>query len=158
MARLVSIDLAPVLQRVATVCARHPEVLVAWVFGSATDEMRPDSDIDVAVALRSEGQEAVSSWGAEGPLEADLGWWHTHAFHVSVLSEVNAIFAVRALAGARLAYCADEGACTDLLERIARRNWINGWRYWTAVAEVNGWDPRLIRSASPNGAASSDNR
>jgi len=151
MPGLVRIDLAGVLPHVAGVCAAHPEVLAGYVFGSALGPMRPDSDIDVGVILRSDTGRESSPWGCEGPLEEDLGWLGTHPHHVTVFNEAGAIFAVRALSESRLAYVADEAALSDFIERVALLHWQNAWRYWSAVAEVNGWDPRRIRGASPTG-------
>jgi len=151
MAGLVRLDLDEVLRHVAAVAAAHPEVLAAHVFGSAIGEMRPDSDIDVGVTLWPEAERTMSPWGCEGPLEADLGWWHAHPYHVTVLSEAGAIFGVKALGQSRAAYVADQDAFASFVERLARRNWMTAWRYWNAVAEVNGWDPRQTPSASPTG-------
>lgn len=149
MARLVRVDIPEVLRRVASVCARHPEVLAAYLFGSALGEMRPDSDIDVGIVLHPGAEQGADPWGFEGPLEADLGWVGTHPPQVTVLSAANAIFTVKALTEARLAYVADADRLSDFLEHVARLNWQNAWRYWAAVREVNGWDPHPMPNASP---------
>jgi hypothetical protein len=64
------------------------------------------------------------------------------------------MFGVPALRAARTAHVADETVRTDFLKRLAVQNRLNGWRYWSAVTEVNGWDLRQIRSGSPPRPAS----
>jgi len=147
MAHLVRVDIPEVLTRIAAVCARDPAIAAAYLFGSALGELRPDSDIDVAVILMPDV--VVSGWGPEGAWEAELGRFDGHPLQVTVLTLREPIFAVMALRENRLAYTRDAGALTDFLERAALRNWQNRWHYWSGVREVNGWDPHPTRSASP---------
>lgn len=52
---------------------RHVEADVVWLFGSAArDELRPDSDLDLAVLLSTPATKA-ELLGASGQLEAGLG-------------------------------------------------------------------------------------
>lgn len=145
------VDRGAVKQRIADACRGRPEVVAAYLFGSALGEMRPDSDIDAGVILSTDPsldnqQSFRRELHLEVDLAADLGRYETHPFDVTVFSAEHAVFVVHALQDAELAYVADDDSLADFLERVALLNWRDRDRYLAALAEVNGWDPRPIRS------------
>ena len=139
MADLVRVDVPAVLCRIAEVCGAHPRLAAAYLFGSARDRLRPESDIDVAVVLRDAAP--AGGWEAFALPEevaAALGRWDGHPFEVTVLTLEDPIFAMAALRDAELACVTDPEAHIRFLERVAQRYRRDAYRYWQAVAEVNG--------------------
>lgn len=58
---------------IGRVLSQHPEVAAAWLFGSAArDELRPDSDIDVALVLARRSDTAAQHHRALGRLAAEV--------------------------------------------------------------------------------------
>ncbi|MEW6447770.1 MAG: nucleotidyltransferase domain-containing protein [Bacillota bacterium] len=51
---LVRINLEPVIQQVRAVLSEFPQVAGAYLFGSAMESCRPDSDIDLGLILEPE--------------------------------------------------------------------------------------------------------
>ena len=137
MGEWVRVDVPAVLRRIASACAREPRVAAAWLFGSALGEMRPDSDIDVGVALPPQGLAAFALPVALGDA---LGRWDGHPFEVTVFQIDHATFVMSAPRDALLAYEGDGEALAVFVEAVAQRYRQDGPRYWQAVRGVNGWD------------------
>lgn len=125
-ARLIA-GLLPGLRSVSAVAA-------AYLFGSALDAMRPDSDIDLALV----GRPGADSFALAGEVEAACRSVAGHPVHATVLDDAGTIFAFRVLSAGVLIHCADAEALTDLIERVARRYEEVGAAHRRALAEVYG--------------------
>jgi len=138
VAALVRVDVPAVVRRIAEVCGADRRLAAAYLFGSARDRLRPDSDIDVAVvpseAVPTEGWAAFA---LPEEVAGALGRWDGHPFEVTVLTLEDPIFAMAALRDAELACVTDPEAHALFLERVAQWYRRDAYRYWRAVAEVN---------------------
>lgn len=115
-----------VTAKVTDVLRAFPEVLGAYLFGSALDYVRPDSDIDLGVILDAALlAPAVGGWLAPDEVASDnmerrLGRLGSHPFQVTVLREEQTGFVLPILHAGRLLYCANYPKLTDFIERVAR--------------------------------------
>lgn len=94
--------------RIGEVLQRHPDVLVAYLFGStARGTARPRSDIDVAVLLREDGSVLERRLALMADLAEAMG---TNRVDVVVLNEAPVALAYRVLRDGRLLLSRDERA------------------------------------------------
>src|SRR3989442_13754187 len=93
------------LDKAAPVLASMPNVLAAWVFGSAQEgRIRAGSDLDIGVLFA-----APPSLDALADLRADLQEaWHFDNIDLVVLNNASPIFRFEAMRG-RLLFCSDAG-------------------------------------------------
>lgn len=94
--------------RLRAALGRHPEVLVAYLFGSAArGRSRQGSDVDVAVLLANGADGLAIRLELLGDLTAAVG---TDAVDLVVLNEAPNELAFRVLRDGRLLVCRDERA------------------------------------------------
>lgn len=120
--QLESMDLRAVTRAVQETAPRFGEVLAAYLFGSALDELRPDSDLDLAVVLREPSPEGLNLFDLEARLGEALPVLGQHPWHITALVKVDPRFALRAVREGKLLYEADEELHTDYLVNIALLN------------------------------------
>lgn len=141
MGELVEIDRDAVARRIASACARFPEVAAAFLFGSVLGPSRPDSDIDVGLIRRSQPGESryeafKAGLGLEVAAARAIGAVAGHRIDVTVLDEERPIFAMTVLRQGRLCYVGSQDAFTDFLEHVAQAYRENGPRHKAALDEV----------------------
>ncbi len=101
-------DLEDLEDRLRAALERHPEVLVAYLFGSAArGRSRPGSDVDVAVLLADGADGLELRLGLLGDLAAAAG---TDELDLVVLNEAPNELAFRVLRDGRVLVCRDERA------------------------------------------------
>lgn len=108
-------------ERIRAALDAFPNVAGAYVFGSALDFVRSDSDVDLGLVLRH----GVISDAAErlaGRVEAQLGRFGPHPFHVTLLRPEENSFTFRVLRDGELIYVADEECVTDVIEIVGRQH------------------------------------
>lgn len=106
--------------KVRSALDKFATVTGAWLFGSALDFVRPQSDIDVGVLLTEETVLAREETTAE--IEEALGRFGIHPFQVVALSHQNSNFTFRVVNKGKLIYVRDELALTDFIEEIANHH------------------------------------
>lgn len=138
MAGLVRVSQKVIHRAVNRVLPRHPEVAGAYLFGSALDECRPDSDIDLGLVLCPGMRESLGYGfiSLEASIESELPRLQGHRFDVNVLGAQNVIFSFKVISTGRLVYAADIGVVTDFVEKVSRRYADIGYRYRRAVEEA----------------------
>lgn len=134
---MLPVDVRAVAEHVASCASRFPTVAGAYLFGSVLEEMRPDSDIDVAVVVPPQThRDLLGVLTLEAKLQSALGQWGAHPFHVTVLDPDRPLFSFRPLCEGRLVYVGHEEVLTDFIEQVARRYSELYPRYRQAVKEV----------------------
>ena len=125
--RLVTIEKSRIELHVATVARQIPELVAAYLFGSALGPCRPDSDIDLGIILRpGEGTRA------DDRLEALLDRMDGHPFHVSLL-RVESAFAFHVVQSGHVVYSADEVRRLDFLFHCALQHFYDLPHYASAL-------------------------
>ena len=109
-------------------------VAAAYLFGSSLGEMRPDSDVDVALVARLD----ACDFGLVGEVEAVCRPIDGHPVHATVLSQRDTLFSFRVLTEGVRIYCVDPDVLTDLIERVALHYEEVGPAYRRALEEIYG--------------------
>jgi predicted nucleotidyltransferase len=138
MPGLVRIDLEPVAARLRSLLPAFG-VAGAYIFGSALEEARPDSDVDVGLIRRDALDPEADPLSALAMAEAvadEMGAVQGHPCHVSVLSLRAPFLAFEAVHTGRLVYEEDEGLVTDFIEEVSLRYRDDYPRYRTALREI----------------------
>lgn len=118
---LLRLDLPHVRARVRTVLSSFPSVAGAYLFGSALEFVRSNSDIDLGLIVRPI-REIGSIESLAGEVEARLGKYGSHPFQVSVLRQEDNSFAFRAMRDGEIVSAADLEYVTDFIERVSREH------------------------------------
>lgn len=108
-------------ERIRTALAAFQDVAGAFLFGSALDFVRSDSDIDLGLVMRH-GLGSDAAEHLTGRVEAQLGRFGPHPFHVTLLRPEANSFAFRVLGNGELVYVADEARVTDVMEIVGREH------------------------------------
>ncbi|MDA8066300.1 MAG: nucleotidyltransferase domain-containing protein [Thermaerobacter sp.] len=118
---LVRLALEDVAERLRGVLPRHPQVAGAYIYGSALDVCRPDSDIDVALILEQEPSRPLDDT-TDVVVEAALGRYGNHPYHVVTLRSEQVPFSFRVLRTGWLIYERDHARVADFIFRVARQH------------------------------------
>ena len=137
MADLVRVDRERVERRIRAHLQDFPDVAGAFLFGSALDTCRPDSDIDVGLVTVRAHEDAWTALGFAEEVAGALDETDGHPFHVVVLSQRAPFLAFEAVHTGRLVYIRDEDVVTDFMEAVALRYQDEYPRYREALREVN---------------------
>jgi len=134
---LVRINLEPVIKQVQAVLNEFPQVAGAYLFGSAMELCRPDSDIDLGLILEPE----VKPDTQEGDVLASevafsLKPVNGHPFDVVLLDPGKPLFVFRVIKEGKLVYCRNRDRVTDLIEYVSRRYADLYPRYRRALEEI----------------------
>ncbi|MBX6378583.1 MAG: hypothetical protein IRY95_08545 [Clostridia bacterium] len=138
MAGFVTVSRRRIREIVAGVLPAFPQVVGAYLFGSALDRCRPDSDIDLGLVLAPMPAEPVGTGFLELALEVEarLPRVDGHAFEVHVLRRQAPLFAFEVVSKGLLIYVKDGDAVFDFVEAVARAYGELAARYRRALAEV----------------------
>lgn len=140
MPGLVRVDVTAVERRIRACLAAYPHVAGAFLFGSALDLCRPDSDIDVGIIgdrALDRDRSVLADLGLAEELADRLGTVDGHPFHVTVLSLRAPFLAFDAMHTGRAVFVRDQDVVTDFMEEAAllyRRDYP---RYRAALQEIN---------------------
>ncbi|TDA67773.1 MAG: nucleotidyltransferase domain-containing protein [Clostridia bacterium] len=138
MAGLVRVSQKAISRAVNMVLPGHPEVAGAYLFGSALEECRPDSDVDLGLVLFPEVKEppGYGFISLEARIEGELPRLAGHRFDVNVLRPNDVIFSFKVISTGQMIYAADVEVVTDFVEAVARRYADIGYRYRRALEEA----------------------
>lgn len=138
MNELVRVPLARIEAAVRAVLASFPQVAAAYLFGSALDECRPDSDIDLGIVLYPTAAEppGLGFLALEAEIEARLPPVEGHLFDVTILRRDQPLFSFTPISSGRLIYVRDQDALGDFIEAVSRRYGELHHRYRRALNEV----------------------
>lgn len=118
---LKKLNLPLLKERATLVLSRFDGVAGAYLFGSALDFVRPQSDIDVGIIVRTlDGGSGLDEISPE--IEAEFHSFGGHPFHITVLdgNALNLTFHI--IAKGHLFYIRDYDFVTDFIERVARQH------------------------------------
>lgn len=116
---LSQLNLPDLRRTVQSALATFPEVVGAYLFGSALDFVRSSSDIDLGLILRPEVDDAER---VANRVECALGHYGPHPFQVTLLRPEENSFTFRVLRDGDLVYLADVPLVTDLIEAVGRQH------------------------------------
>ncbi len=120
MSNLVKIELQSITNRLNPVLERYPQVAGAYIFGSALDYCRPDSDIDVGLIIANdEKYEDRDRELLTEKIICDLSPLNGHRFDVVILKSSEALFSFRVISSGALVYVKDLEVVTDFIEKVS---------------------------------------
>lgn len=130
------VDLETVRSRVVPVVSQFPEIIAVYLFGSALDRLRPDSDIDIGLILDPARDSEKARYELTGKVSLFLDSIGRHSFDVVALDTSDYLFAFRVLSGGVPLYVADSDLLGDVIERVSQEFRENYPRYAKARREV----------------------
>lgn len=134
---LVKTDLSAVAEQVRNVLVDFPQVAAAYIFGSALDLSRPDSDIDLGLVLQREiNPDSQSAFLLEGEIAARLEPVEGRCFDINFIDPARPILAVRIFQQGKLIYCRDRERLGDVIEQASRLYAEVYPRYRRALQEI----------------------
>lgn len=133
---LVTVDLKAVEDHIKVKTKHFHHICAIYLFGSVLEQMRPDSDIDVAL-IADRFLNDKTAVAIQSEVEETLGCFEGHPFDVTVLHRGSkSLFAFRVLDEGKVVFVGDRDQYTDFLERTARRYGEVNFRYQRALKEV----------------------
>lgn len=135
MAELVRLDRQRIRKRAEEALRGFPEVVGAYLFGSALDQCRPDSDVDVGIFARPDLSER-ERLALENKLALQFPPLDGHPFDITVVDPQQAHFAFRVFSEGVPLYVSDPERLTDLMERVSREHSEFAYWYRLAVREI----------------------
>ena len=136
MPALVTVDREAIARRVVPAVEVEPEVIAAYLFGSALGRCRPDSDIDVGIVSVCQGERARLR--LEARIASRLEPLAGHPFDVVVLDPGQILFSFSVVHHGVLLYVRDRDQLGDFLYAVSRPYGELAWRRRQALAEVLG--------------------
>ncbi len=133
---LVTVDRTAIVTRVEEVLKGFPQVAGAYLFGSALDKCRPDSDIDIAIVLEDNHLSEKAKEHLTSEIEGLLKPVERHHFDVVILEPEKLIFSYQVLREAVLIYDRNHERVTDVVEIITRRAADVYPRYRAALEDI----------------------
>lgn len=134
--RLSRLDVSSVEDQVSRVLCQFPEVAGAYLFGSALEGCRPESDIDLGLVLRPGGYSEDSIDLLAAKISLAIGRLEGRVPDIIVLNHMKPTFAYRVISRGRLIYAHDRESVTDFIERVSRSYGEVFPRYKRALDEV----------------------
>lgn len=108
----------PLLKTQASdILAGFGDVAGAYLFGSALEFVRPQSDIDIGIVLNGIDSETVLP-----EIEATFRRFGGHPFHITALDEDAINFTFSVLTKGDLFYIGDYEYVTEFIEQVVRRH------------------------------------
>ena len=133
----VHADIDAIRSKVQDAVADQPEVVAAYLFGSAlTGGFRADSDIDIALFLTGVVADSREADLVAGDVALRLGSLESHEFDVNVIDPSGTVFAFGVISEGMPLQINDEACMADLMETISRAYSEAGYRYRLAVEEI----------------------
>lgn len=119
---MVKINLEDIKKELIPVLEKYPEIAGAYLFGSALDYCRPDSDIDIGLIIGDE--EKHSDQDCQLLIEIilrNLSPINKHQFDLVILKSSEAIFSFRVIRNGTLIYNRDNTVVTDFIEKVSQK-------------------------------------
>ena len=137
MPELIKLNIQDLLDKILPVLKSYPQIEAAYLFGSALDRVRPDSDIDIALLLSPDiDLEDLESWTLAEKIGLHLTRLVGRSFDISLLNTKDYIFAMNVLTSGKLIYVKNNDLLGDFIEKVSLRHrmWYN--YYKQALLEV----------------------
>jgi len=134
---LIKLNIQDLLDKILPVLKSYPQIEAAYLFGSALDRVRPDSDIDIALLLSPDiDLEDLESWTLAEKIGLHLTRLVGRSFDISLLNTKDYIFAMNVLTSGKLIYVKNNDLLGDFIEKVSLRHrmWYN--YYKQALLEV----------------------
>ena len=136
---MVRIDEDRIKGAVVSTLTDMKEIAGVYLFGSALELCRPDSDIDIGLVIKPlYGKPDKYYLDIALAAETGLDPIDGHPFQVVPLNITDCIFAFNVIRKGRLIYESDHEAVTDFMEIISRRYGENYPRYIKYLKEIAG--------------------
>jgi len=119
---MVKINLEDIKKELIPVLEKYPEIAGAYLFGSALDCCRPDSDIDIGLIIDDEKK--YSDQDCQLIIEKilrTLSPINKHQFDLVILKSSEAIFSFRVIRNGTLIYNRDNTVVTDFIEKVSQK-------------------------------------
>ncbi len=119
---MVKIYLEDIKKELVPVLEKYPEIAGAYLFGSALDYCRPDSDLDIGLIIVDD--EKYSDQDCQLIIEKilrTLSPINKHQFDLVVLRSREAIFSFRVIRSGILIYNRDTALVTDFIEKVSQK-------------------------------------
>lgn len=136
MESLVTVDREAIKKRVHEVLKDFSQVAGAYLFGSALDKCRPDSDIDIALVFEDINLTEREKMRLEDEIAYRLNHLERHSFDILVLDPGKPVFSYQVLREGLLIYVRNHEQVTDVLELVSRRAADLYPRYRAALEEI----------------------
>ncbi|GAV23047.1 type VII toxin-antitoxin system MntA family adenylyltransferase antitoxin [Carboxydothermus pertinax] len=137
MPELIKLNIQDLLDKILPVLKSYPQIEAAYLFGSALDRVRPDSDIDIALLLSPDiDVEDLESWTLAEEIGLHLTRLVWRSFDISLLNTKDYLFAMNVLTSGKLIYVKNNDLLGDFIEKVSLRHrmWYN--YYKRALLEV----------------------
>lgn len=115
--KLQRVPLTEVASEIAKILPRFPVVSGAYLFGSCLGNCRPDSDIDLALILANEPEGPLDDT-TDVAVEAALGTFDGHPYHVTTLSARAVSFSFNVVRSGQLVYLVDRRRIGEFLSHV----------------------------------------
>lgn len=133
---LVRVDVNTVRDQVLVAVEDLPQVIAAYLFGSATGLCRPDSDLDIALFVTDVDPNSREADHVAGEVALKLAPLGEHPFDVNIVDPANTIFAFRIISQGIPLVVRDNASMHVLLERVSREYADIGYYYRRAIQDV----------------------
>ncbi len=122
MADLIKINQDSVASHIYQVLERYPQVVGAYLFGSALEYCRPDSDIDVALIIQNNSLTEKDRDLLCTKIESQIHTYNEkHQIDIVILNEYDSIFSFKVIKKGKLIYVTNHAKVTDFIEKISRK-------------------------------------
>lgn len=134
---MVKIDLEPVVELVEEALRGFPQVAGAYLFGSALEACRPDSDLDLGLILEPEIKpDSLEGGRLDAAIVLFLPPVEGRRFDLVLLNPEKPLFVFRVIREGKLIYCRNRERVTDVIEYVSRRCADLYPRYRAALEEI----------------------
>ncbi len=134
MPALVTVDREAISRRVVPAVEVEPQVIAAYLFGSALGRCRPDSDIDIGIVSTCQGER--ERLYLEARIVNRLQPLDGHPFDVIALDPGDILFSFSVVHHGVPLYVRDRDRLGDFLYAVSRPYGELAWRRRQALAEV----------------------
>jgi predicted nucleotidyltransferase len=134
---LEKLDIQLIQNQISAVFKDFPEVIGVYLFGSAMEYCRPNSDIDIGVFVLPELSEREKMF-LEGKISLRLEPLAGHPFDLTIIDPNNTIFAFRILKEGIILLNRNQEKLSDLIEKTSRDYCECSFRYQQAVKDILG--------------------
>lgn len=133
---LITLNTEAIIAQVVSTLRKFPLVAGAYLFGSALEMCRPDSDIDLGIVLVDNKMSAREREHLEADIANSLHSFEGHLFDVVILTTQDPIFSFKVIKEGRLIYAANMDRVTDFMEFVSRQYAEAYPRYKMALQEI----------------------
>ena len=120
MSSLIKVEVSQIQNKLVPILKSHEQIAGAYLFGSALEACRPDSDIDVGLIMMPDHNISEKELDLiEARILKDLSPLATHHFDLVFLNRQNAFFSYKVIKYGKLIYVRDMDVVTDFTEFVS---------------------------------------